>query len=295
MQVKIADLDLDGSNEVLALVPSEGLYAFDGRTGATLWHRLLGGVDEPTEIKALAFTVADVDPSPGAEIVASLFDRRIAVFDSSGSNIIRAKDLAQSGLGFAVEVADLDGDGSREIVVVSSAGLRVLSADTMEVLWSGGFILPFYSRGNQIAIADLDGDSSPEIAVSSAHSLRVFEYRRSGADAVPPRFGTAAIRSVASPGCCRVAFEWEPASDAASMPVRYRIYRSLVPGFATDPSSRIAESAQTTFADRLLLQGRTYYYAVTAVDSAGNESADGLRISAEAPSACPARRHAAKP
>jgi len=285
-QVKIADLDLNGSKQVLALVPSDGLYAFDGRTGALLWHALLG---------AEAFTVADVDPSPGAEIIVTLADGRIAVFDSSGSKLIRAKDLSRFGVGTAVAVADLDGDGVAEIVLVADAGLMVLSTTTLDVLWSGGFVLPAYSLGNQIAIADVDGDSTPEIVVSSAHSLRVFEYRPNKADAVPPVFSNATIRPVNSTGCCRIAFEWESASDAASMPVTYRIYRSLVPGFTPAPSSRIGEGAENAFVDHLLVQGPTYYYAVTAVDSAGNESTQTLRLSATAPSACPVRRRAARP
>jgi len=294
IQVRVASLDLNGSKQVLALVRSEGLYAFDARTGAMLWHRLLGGDDDPTVYKAQAFTVADIDPSPGAEIIALLADGRIAVFDSTGNKMIRAKDLSKYGVGWALEVSDLDGDGVAEIAVVADAGLMVLSADNLDVLWSGGFVLPYLSRGNQIAIADVDGDSTPEIVVPSAHSLRVFEYRAKQVDSLPPVFGDPTIRPLASTGCCRIEFEWSPASDAASMPVRYRIYRSMVPGFTPDPSTRIAETAKSDFVDRMLTQGPAYYYAVTAVDSAGNESSQALRISATAPPACPARHRAAR-
>ena len=146
MQVKVTPLDLNGSKQVLAMVPSDGLYAFDSKTGALLWHRLLGGMDDPTVLKSLAFTVADIDPSPGAEIIALLADGRIAVFGFDGSNMIRTRDLKKYGFGFALEVADLDGDGIAEIAVVADAGLMVLSADTLDVLWSGGFVLPYQPR-----------------------------------------------------------------------------------------------------------------------------------------------------
>jgi len=291
-QVKVADLDGHGSKVVLTLVPSDGLYAFNGASGTLLWHRLL--LDN-AETKAIAFTVADVDPSPGAEIIVPLNDGRMAVFDSSGSKILRTNDLSKYGQIYSLEVADLDGDGAPEIVVLADAGLMILSANTLDVLWSGGFALPYYTRGNQIAVADVDGDSTPEIVVSSAHSLRVFEYRPARVDTLAPVFGNATIRPVTSSGCCRITFEWEPASDAASMPVRYRIYRSVTPGFAPGASSRIGETVSTEFVDRLVAHGPAYYYAVTAVDSAGNESTDALRISAVAPSACPARRHAVRP
>jgi len=292
-EVRAADLKLDGSKQVLALVPSDGLYAFDGRTGSTLWHSTLGFADPLDTGTAFAFAVADIDPSPGQEIIAPLVDGRLAVFDSSASKIIRTKDLSKFGVAVAIDVADLDGDGVSEIVLSTEGGLVVLASQTLDVLWSGGFLLPDFNRGNQIAIADVDGDGTKEIVVPSAHSLRVFEYRPNVSDTLPPVFVNAAIRlDSAAAGCCRVAFDWDAASDAASMPVRYRIYRSLIPAFAPDRSSRIAETAATEFADRLLLQGHTYFYAVTAVDTAGNESAP-LRISAPAPDGCPVKRRAA--
>jgi hypothetical protein len=287
VQVKVADLDRNGSKQVLTMVPIDGLYAFNGLTGTLLWHR--------PALQGWAFTVADIDPSPGNEIIVPLLDGHLAVADASGSNTIRTKDLSQFGVMTSVETADLDGDGVAEIILSTQAGLVILSSDTLDVLW-GGFLLNLYSYGNQIVVADVDGDSTPEIVAPSAHSLRVFEYRPNKADTVPPLLGNAAIRAAASPaGCCRAAFEWDAVADTASMPVTYRVYKSLVPGFTPDASSRVAALAETSFADRSLLQGSTTYYAVTAVDSAGNESKDTLRISAVAPRACPARRHAAKP
>jgi len=297
-QLKVADLELSGVTTVLALVPTDGLFAFDGRTGALLWHSWLGfppaDLDKGTGLdpRATAFTVADVDPSPGAEIIALLTDGRLAVFDSKAANILRSKDLLKFGFGFAVEVADLDGDGIAEIIILSDAGLLVLSSQSLEVLWSGGFILPRTSYGNQIAIGDVDGDSTPEIVVSSAHSLRVFEYRRSAKDEEPPVFANTAISISASAGCCQVTLLWDQASDAASMPVRYRVYKSTVPAFMTGPTSLIAEVTETEFIDRNLVHGQTFYYAVTAVDNAGNENREPLRTFVSAPSQCPDRRRA---
>jgi len=294
VEVKVADLAGNGSKEVLALVPSDGLFAFDGRNGTLLWTTPLAAESDHLFFKAWAFTVSDIDPSPGAEIIVPLMNGRMVVFDSSATRVLRTKDLSSFGTGLALEVADLDGDGQPEIVVLTQGGLVVLSAATLDVLWSGGFVLTGYSLGNQIAIADVDGDGTPEIVVASAHSLRVFEYRANKADVTPPLFGSAAIRLGASTGCCRVAFDWDPASDAQSMPVKYRIYRSVVPGFVPGPSSRVGETSETTFIDRSLVQGPLFYYAVTAVDSAGNESSSTLRISMAAPADCPARIHAVR-
>jgi hypothetical protein len=292
-QVSAADLDGDGAKEVLALVPSEGLFAFNGKTGDLLWLRLLGGPEDNTTVKAYAFTVADIDPSPGLEIIVAAAGGRLLVFDKTGANLIRSTDLGTNGIGSAVAVADLDGDGAKEIVVLASGGLMVLSADKLDVLWSGGFVLPGYSLGNQIAIADVDGDGTPEIVVSSAHSLRVFEYRSTPVDVVPPLLTHGPIHVSGATDCCSIELDWPAASDSASMPVTYRVYRSLSPGAPLDASSRVAVTAGTSFVDRNLLRGHTFYYAVTAVDSAGNETTDALRISTVGPASCITKRRAA--
>jgi hypothetical protein len=298
LEMQVADLKLDGSKEVLVLVPFDALYAVDGKSGAVLWRSTLGrGPASGFNPKSVAwsFAIADVDPSPGAEIIAGLGTGHLAVFDSSGTNLLRDKDLSKFGVATALAVADLDGDGAKEIVAVMSAGgsLLVLSAGALNVLWSGGFLLPVQSLGNQLAIADIDGDSTPEIVTASAYSLVAFEYRSTRPDAAPPIFAAGVLHAQAASGCCSITLEWDPATDAGSMPVHYRIDRSLTPDFTPDSSSRLAETTGNVLVDRSLIQGRTYHYAITAIDSAGRESTQRLRTSAPAPRACPLRRRTA--
>lgn len=287
VQVAISDLDLDGKKEVLALVPNDGLYVYDGRTGDLLWHREgLSG--------AWAFAVSDIDPSPGTEIIIPFYGQgRVAVFNSTGETVIRQKDIGQFGSGLSVQAADLDSDGAAEIVVVADGALLVLSAQTLDILWSGGFVLPWLSLGNQLVIADVDGDSTVEIVAPSAHSLHIFEYRPAEPDTSAPVFLDGEVRTAALDDCCGVSLDWDPASDAASMPVTYRIYRSTQPDLIPGPSLLLGETARETYLDRVLSRGQTYYYAVTAVDSAGNETQAPLRASEIAPVSCPATRHRA--
>jgi hypothetical protein len=279
VQVAIADLDANGINEVLALVPYDGLFAYDGRTGDLLWNRKhLAG--------AWAFTVADIAPSPGSEIIVPIYgDDRIAIYDSTGQTLILEKDLSPYGSGISLQVVDLDRDGERELVVVADLALLILSARTLEVLWSGGTVLPWLSVGNQLVIADVDGDTTTEIVVPSAHSLHVFEYRAATQDVSPPDFG-GALRASSAPGCCVVSLDWSPASDAASMPVKYRVYRATAPNFNPHPDLLVRETQALSHVDRSLVRGITYHYAVTAVDGAGNETVLPLRVSADGPDSC---------
>ena len=62
--------------------------------------------------------------------------------------------------------------------------------------------------------------------------------------------------------------------------VSYNIYRGTVSG---GPYSKIASSiSATTYQDNNVTPGGTYYYVVTAVDSAG-ESSDSNQASASIP------------
>lgn len=292
IEVRVADLAMDGTTRVVALAPFHGLYVFDGANGDTLWHSdfssAVGSVRD-----AIAFTVGDVDPAPGAEIIVSLAGGQILVVDRNGA-LLRKTDVSKYGDAESLAVADLDGDGEKELIVAADGGLLVLSARTLEVLWDRGRILPAASEGNQIAVNDIDGDGTPEIIVPSAHSLRIFEYRKASGDSIPPSFDGQSLRVAPPSGCCRVELEWDAASDAASMPVRYRVYRSIAPGFSVTPALRIGETTERSFVDRApVVAGETLFYAVTAVDAAGNESDAALRVSASAPATCPARRRAA--
>lgn len=286
VQVAIRDLDADGTSEVLALVPSNGLFAFDGKSGARRWEREgLAG--------AWAFTVADIDPSAGPEIIVPFYGSgRLAVYDATATTVLRETNLGEVGSGLGVQVADLDTDGSAEILVVADGAVVVLSAQTLDILWSGGFVLPWFSLGNQIVIADVDGDSTLEIAVPSAHSLHVFEYRRAVPDLTPPAFATGELKAAAVSACCAISLQWPEAADAASMPVRYRVYGSQVPGFVPNASTLIGETNIGSYLHPELAAGQAYFYAVTAVDSAGTESAP-LRVATVGPENCRrARRRA---
>ena len=68
----------------------------------------------------------------------------------------------------------------------------------------------------------------------------------------------------------RIDVSYGPASDNASIE-EYRIYRGLDGSFATDATHLAGVSNNLNFRDMGLLQGTTYVYKVTAVDTSGNE------------------------
>jgi hypothetical protein len=81
--------------------------------------------------------------------------------------------------------------------------------------------------------------------------------------------------TVANEGNAQVALTWGPTADAAS----YNVYRSPVSGGGW-VKVNAAPVTDTTFTDTGLDNGRTYFYAVTALDAAGNESAPSQSVAA---------------
>jgi Fibronectin type III domain len=79
-----------------------------------------------------------------------------------------------------------------------------------------------------------------------------------------------------------VTLTWQaPRADAGSAIVGYNVYRSTTSG---GPFVKLASRVrEPRYEDRLINNGRTYYYVVTAVDQAGRES----RFSGEARAVIP--------
>jgi hypothetical protein len=84
-------------------------------------------------------------------------------------------------------------------------------------------------------------------------------------DTFPPAAPTG-LRASAAPSSIELSWERNTEPDLAG----YRVYRSVDAG----PFERVAEVSQVpAWSDQMVERGKTYRYAVTAVDQAGNESA----------------------
>lgn len=98
---------------------------------------------------------------------------------------------------------------------------------------------------------------------------RVAESELSNEAAVTPRDtfppgAPAGLRGVSAPGSIELTWDQNPEPDVAG----YRIYR----GATTEPLARLAETGLVpAYSDHAVEPGKTYRYAVSAVDRAGNE------------------------
>jgi oligopeptide transport system permease protein len=124
---------------------------------------------------------------------------------------------------------------------------------------------------------DLDQVSQPPGADRGARIVASFQpWEGATANAqVSGQESTSAQMQLAGPATTQaVRLLWDPVLDAAG----YRVYRNLFPaekGRALGlPLAEILSPDRVSFEDRLNLEARTYYYAVVALDSDGQEFSD---------------------
>lgn len=154
----VEDIDLDGSDEVLVYaiisdVPS--IAAFDGADGSILWASptMYGGGSTP------AFADLDMDGYP--EVISCISNGLLYVFNAVDGSVKWFKEFKDTQILSSPCVADLDGNGSLEIVIglYEAKKLRAYTC-TGDLIWSTTLNdLPLATP----AVADIDGDQVMEI------------------------------------------------------------------------------------------------------------------------------------
>ena len=98
-------------------------------------------------------------------------------------------------------------------------------------------------------------------------------------DVTPP---PAPSSLAANPSSGQVSLTWNASNDPSGI-ANYNVYRSTTPGFTPSTANRIAQPTATSYTDIGRTAG-TYYYKVTADDTAGNTSAPSNEVTAVVPS-----------
>lgn len=191
----VADLDADGQMEIVLVSDHElaGEYVNRGncfwvlerdmtRTPGwelpkTTGEPLFTGYQDNIVQVAPAPAVADLDPSPGLEIIAPSYDGLLYAWAADGTALWTYR-FDQPGDPFvgASEplVVDLTADGTPEVLLTTYAidedisQLIVLSYDGVEQV-----SVPLYGRGSMAppTVVDLDGDGQPELIISLKDTL----------------------------------------------------------------------------------------------------------------------------
>ena len=155
---RIADLDGDGSNEVIVGSTDKRVYVFN-RDGAQRWVYPTGDMVLSTP------AIGEIDPaSPGLEIVVGSGDRYVYLLDNGGNLIWRRPT------GWIVRsspiIADLDGDQSPEIIIGSDDD-KVWAWHTDGKLVSGWPAATGADILSSPRVGDVDNDGRLDVIVGS--------------------------------------------------------------------------------------------------------------------------------
>ena len=270
----VADMNGDGAPEVLGLSSTIGIVRLDGSTGA------VSSMDEFTE--GSAFTVANIDADPTLEIVA-VANNRLFLLDGAQRVVDVALDLGGMDV-TEMKVADIDGDGSRELLLArresDSVRLQVRALNTLAVLWTSEAFprLLDFAQHEFIQVVDADNDGAMEVTFFASLSLRVFRVVGTAADTVAPRFGPGAVMyatPISRDLCCTaVRLFWTAAESDASPPLRYEVFRAALG--STQPRVFLGTTERNEFVDVYAGFAMGYRYFVRVSDAAGNTSVAGV-------------------
>ncbi|MGO4692097.1 PA14 domain-containing protein [Glaciibacter sp. 2TAF33] len=168
-----------------------------------------------------------------------------------------------------------EGSGDYTFTATSDDGVRVYVDGTV-------VIDAWYGQSGDVThtgFATLTG--GPHIVVVEYYqgwgdAKIIVDYNKAGADVEAPAAPTGAV---ASPVNATIRLDWTPSTSSDT--TGYRVYRGTTPGVTATgtPKSGTTLLTQPFYVDASVTSGTTYYYVVTAVDAAGNESA----VSNEAP------------
>ena len=193
--VDFDDADNDGIKEIVVAVSDGGnnpLYIYEYNVSSLSWKR--GEVMSALPQHAEDVEIGDVDNDGENEIVVGL--ERLSPSESSAEHNVRVYDYS-SGVweesnvsGFTadnsvqdVDIADIDGDGLNEIVVLYSNSLsgdlvrtRVVMHEFSSGAWNETNISVVrnsgvYSKGERLEVGDIDGDDQIEVVVGFHNGL----------------------------------------------------------------------------------------------------------------------------
>ena len=122
-QLAVGQLDNDPALEVLAMSGYD-LFAFDGATRARQWNTQNNGYGLTYVSRSLA--VANIDNDPIDEIIIGLSDRSVIALNGA-TPIIQWTSNDLGGYIGDIDIADVNNDGAKDIVVGSSYGVHILT------------------------------------------------------------------------------------------------------------------------------------------------------------------------
>ncbi len=154
-----ADLDHDGSAEIIATVDSGHLVCLDSATGDLVWYRAVTGVSSIS-----AITVADIEGNDNLEILVSTLERYVYCIDSDG--LISWYYRPPLALIAQPCVVDIDNSGDQEVLLSGSGGGVYCLSSSGALEWAFSTSADLGSP----SVLDVDGNGYLECIVPGTRS-----------------------------------------------------------------------------------------------------------------------------
>ncbi len=221
-----------------------------GLTDATTYYYIVTAVNSTGESAAsaqVAATTLDTIPSPTVPAVPS------GVSAAGGGNQVTVSWTAVTGA------------SSYNVYWSATPGVTIANGSKIS-----GITSPFVKSG-------LSAGTAYYFIVTSANSVgesAASPQAQATTNAAPPAVSAAPTGISATGGANQVSLSWSAVSGASA----YNIYWSTASGVTTTTGTKIT-SAKNSYVQTGLAAGTTYYYIITAVNSAG-ESPASVRATA---------------
>jgi hypothetical protein len=185
-QVDVGDVDNDGKQE-LVFVPSQSdsgygggiIYVLDATSHKEKWHSA-ALADGFTWTGIHKLKLANLDNDPQLEIIVGtdhLYDGIVIVFDGLTHELQFQTDYTQyrNAAVRSLEVADLDNDGTKEIVAGVGPYIVAFSGQTGSELWKSVTLSNSYSATYDVKAGNVDSDPQPEIIATVDGKIYQFD------------------------------------------------------------------------------------------------------------------------
>jgi fibronectin type 3 domain-containing protein len=293
--IAINDVDGDGKPDLI-------VANFSGNTVSVLKNTSTPGsitassfapkIDFITGSEPICVAIGDVDGDGKPDLVVTNGNsntvsvlRNTSTYGSITASSFAAKvDFATGSVPEDIAIADLDGDGKPDLVTngrdnTTSQFLSVFKNTSMPGIITASSFAPKVdfmtgSFPQGVAVGDLDGDGNPDLVVTNYDSNTFSVLRNNMITNTAP---AAPQNLTAIAGNGQVTLRWNKNTEADFL--RYRIYRSTSPNPTTKIDSTTGGINDTTKIITGLTNGTTYYFRITAVNSAGLESVYSNEVS----------------